>query len=61
MDDIHNLEAVADCESTVSTSRQESKVSRSPWHKPVLRHNDITQYTRARSRGVFDDGQGGYS
>ena len=61
MDDIRNLDAVVDRESTVSTSRQESQVSRSPWHKPVLRRNDITQYTGGRARGVFDDGAGGYS
>ena len=61
MDDIRNLDTTADRETTVSTGRQERKMSRYPWHKPVLRRSDITQYTRGHNRGVFDDGAGGYS
>src|SRR5439155_1351775 len=63
MDNIHKLDAVADRESTVPTGRQESKVSRSPWQKPVIRRSDIAQYTSGRARAAYDDGaiSGGYS
>jgi len=57
MDNIHNPDA-ADRESTVLTGRQEDNRSRYPWHKPVLRCNDITQYTGFAPRAVSDDGNG---
>jgi len=59
MDDIHNLDAVADG-STVPTGRQESKASRFPWHKPALRRTDITLSTK-EGHLVFSDSLAGYS
>jgi len=61
MDDIHNLDVDVDRESTVPIGRQESKVPRSPWYKPVLRRSDIALYTGYATRGTPPDGGSGYS
>ena len=59
MENFHDAN-VGDSAPTLLPDSQHHIVSRQLWHKPVLRRNDITEYTGFAPRGVTDDG-GGFS